>query len=849
MVRRLAPQLPPKEDLMTLIDLMRGASACRLTKTETARRGTSTRPWTRPFAWLVLGLAVTTAACAGRDGGQPPVTEGNARFSVITPTLIRLEYAEDGAFENRPTQTVGTRPARHTPYTTRVEGGERVIETEALTLRYRVDSGPFGADNLTVTLRQGAAEVVARPAWGREAPNDDQLGGWLRGLDLLGTSAPLNPGVLSRRGWSLLDDSETALLVTSRPGYVARPERTGSYQDGYFFGYGNDYRRALADLRALTGAAPLLPRKAFGVWFSRYWPYSAAEWQGVVGEFRANAVPLDTLSLDTEWKETPEGSDCSLVNSQSGAPEGAPCSWNGWDWNTSLFPDPEGFLAWAEAEGVEVGLNIHPSINQDDPARPTFGAAAEGLRPDVSCTILQGDTDSRCLVFDLADPDQLDAYFELHRPIAEGGVDFWWFDWCCEGTRVSVPGLTADTFLNEAYAAEHRRMGSRWPAFSRIGSARGSWGPRPEAGEGLVGQGAFAEHRASLHFTGDTCSTWELIRFAAEFTAAEGAGVGMPYVSHDIGSFHGLREAGEGCNIAPFTPVLPDDMYVRWVQLGVFQPLLRLHSQHGQRLPWEYTGEAAVVAADFLRLRERLVPYLYTLARAAHDTGLPMVRALYLQWPEQEDAYAVDANFTLGDGLFVATVAAPGPAPTMEFWLPPGQWYDFWSGAPVTGGTTIVRDVALADYPVYARAGTILPTQPDLLTSSTGPQDELTLHVWAGADGAFDLYEDDGSGFDYERGRFQFTPVRYTEGEGCTEVVIGPASGRTFTGALSSRSWHVRVVGVTEPTRVRVGSMDAPRDGTTLGYTYDASTQTLTVHTGSHVTASELRVQVGAGCE
>jgi hypothetical protein len=118
---------------------------------------------------------------------------------------------------------VGTRPARHTPYTTRVEGGERVIETEALTLRYRVDSGPFGADNLTVTLRQGAAEVVARPAWGREAPNDDQLGGWLRGLDLLGTSAPLNPGVLSRRGWTLLDDSETALLVTSRPGVRGPP--------------------------------------------------------------------------------------------------------------------------------------------------------------------------------------------------------------------------------------------------------------------------------------------------------------------------------------------------------------------------------------------------------------------------------------------------------------------------------------------------------------------------------------------------------------------------------------------------------------------------------------------------
>ncbi|MBK7777054.1 MAG: DUF5110 domain-containing protein [Sandaracinaceae bacterium] len=787
------------------------------------------------------------AACASPNGAQPPVTEGNARFTVITPTLIRMEYAEDGAFEDRPTQTVGTRPASRTPYTTRVEAGERVVETEALTLRYRVASGPFGADNLTVTLRQ-ATEVVARPEWGEATPNDDQLGGWLRGLDLLGTSAPLNPGVLSRRGWFLLDDSATALLVGARPGYATRPARDGAYQDGYFFGYGLDYRGALADLRALTGAAPLLPRKAFGVWFSRYWPYSGAEWQGVVSEFQEHQVPLDTLSLDTEWKETPEGSDCSLVNSFTGAPEGSPCSWNGWDWNTALFPDPEGFLAWAHEQGVEVGLNVHPSVNQDDPALATFGAAADQLRSDFGCAVLQGDPGSRCMVLDLGDPAQLEAYFELHRPIAAGGVDFWWFDWCCESTSVEAEGLTADTWINEAYLAEHRRMGSRWPAFSRIGSARGAWGARPAAGEGLVGQGAFAEHRATLHFTGDTCSSWELLQFAAEFSAAEGAAIGMPYVSHDIGSFHGPRESGEACNVAPFTPVLPDDMYVRWIQLGTFQPILRLHSQHGQRLPWEYTGDAAVIATDFLRLRERLVPYLYTLGRQAHDTGLPLVRALYLQWPALEEAYLAPSSFTLGDGLFVATVAAPGAQTSVEFWLPPGQWYDFFSGEAVAGGATIVRDVTLAEYPVYARAGTIIPTQPDLPTSSAGPEDELTLNVWAGADGEFDLYEDAGEGFGHERGQLQFTRVRFVDRAGCREVVVSPSEGRSFAGALSSRSWSVRVVGVADPTRVRVGENEAARGGAAPGYEYDAATQALTVRTGVQSTRSEVRVRVGDGC-
>ncbi|MCB9657706.1 MAG: glycoside hydrolase family 31 protein [Polyangiales bacterium] len=792
-------------------------------------------------------MSLTLGACASSDGRLPSVVEGSARFTVITPTLIRLEYAADGQFEDRPSQTVGVRPVGRTPYTTRLEGDERVIETEALTLRYRVDSGPFAADNLTIALRRGDEDVAARPVFGDNQPNAEQLGGWLRALDLLGTSAPMNPGVLSRRGWYLLDDSGTALLTAERPGYAVRPEREGIYQDGYFFGYGLQYRAALADLRVLTGAAPLLPRKAFGVWFSRYWPYSGAEWQAVVEDFAQHQVPLDTISLDTEWKETPEGSDCTLLNSFTGAPEGSPCSWNGWDWNTSLFPDPEGFVAWAHERGVGVGLNVHPSINADDPLLTTLGEFVDSLRPDiVGCGILQGDADSRCLVFDLGAREQLDAYMELHRPIAESGIDFWWLDWCCSTTRVNVAGLTGDTWLNEAYLAEHRRMGSRWPAFSRMGSSRGSWGARPEAGQGLVGQGAFAEHRATLHFTGDTCSTWELLRFAAEFTAAEGAAVGLPYVSHDIGSFHGAREEGSACGIAPFTPLLPDDMYVRWVQLGTFQPLMRLHSQHGRRLPWEYTGEAQSVATEFLRLRERLVPYLYSLARESHDTGLPMVRALYLQWPTREEAYVEGSHFTLGDGLFVAPVAAPGTQAAVSFWLPPGEWFDFWTGEPVSGDATIARDVALAEYPVYARAGTIVPTQPDMLTSSAGPQDELTLHVWAGADGTFDLYEDAGVGFDYEGGRYRFTPVRYEDGASCQTVEIGASEGRSFPGALASRTWHLRLVGVPEPTRVRIGDVDVTAGDAAPGYQYDATTRTLTVRTGPQPTSADVRVSVGS---
>jgi alpha-glucosidase (family GH31 glycosyl hydrolase) len=265
--------------------------------------------------------------------------------------------------------------------------------------------------------------------------------------------------LLSRTGWELLDDSNTALLVDEAPGYKARPEREGAYQDGYFFGYGLDYKQALADLQHLTGPAPLLPRNALGVWFSRYYAYTAEEWRGVVDDFQTNSVPLDVLSLDTDWKRPAENNVCPTINSVVGAPLNDPCSWNGWDWNYEIFPEPEQFLNELRSQGIDVGLNIHPSINAGEPEFEQVENAGAQLMGDTaaqSCEFLQADLNSECLVFDLLDQPEINAYFALHDPIAEDGIDFWWFDWCCERTGDHATGLTSDTWINQLYYREHR---------------------------------------------------------------------------------------------------------------------------------------------------------------------------------------------------------------------------------------------------------------------------------------------------------------------------------------------------------------------------------------------------------
>ena len=246
--------------------------------------------------------------------------------------------------------------------------------------------------------------------------------------------------------------------------------------------------------------------------------------------------------------------------------------------------------------------------------------------------MLIADPTAQCGVFDWTKPRQIDAYFALHEPFERQGVDFFWFDWCCDDSSAVAPGLTADTWINSLYAREQRARGSRWPAFARVGASYSA--SAPDDGDGLNGgTGIFAEHRSTIQFTGDTCATWQMLAFEAQFTASEAA-VGLPYVSHDIGSFNGQPEAGQcSSQTGLLNEHLPDDLYARWVAFGTFQPLDRLHSNHGDRLPWEYGAAADAAAAGFLRLREALDPYLYTLARRSYDTGLPIAGPLYLQWP------------------------------------------------------------------------------------------------------------------------------------------------------------------------------------------------------------------------
>ncbi|GIM89131.1 ricin-type beta-trefoil lectin domain protein [Paractinoplanes toevensis] len=911
-----------------------------------------------------MAVLIAAAAIAPLASSPPPaaaaaaaaaVTDGNARFQVLTPTLIRTEYAGDGVFTDAATFTAINRSFPAAAYTTSVTSdGYREIRTSALTLRYRQNSGPFTAANLsvvinstgataqpafpsfcpanaacegenglftgnvtpaydhtghtgtgfasgyegtgsglqydvtvptagswrlavryanavgsdnqsvtrtltahvngatgprlslpptgswdtwstaavTVTLRAGSntialnqdagdsgrvnldsIAVTPASATGYPAPATSlqttaygagpasQLGGWYRSLDNLPNGLPstLHPGVLNRGGWYLLDDSRSRARTGSQP-----------YQDGYFFGYGQNYAQALNDLNALTGGANLLPQTAYGVWFSRFWGYRTADYQNtLLPAFRNRFTPIDWLVVDTDWKK--------------------PLQWNGWNWNTDLIPDPPGFMNWTRQMGLDVSLNIHPAIDDTDPKFAATNSAAGGL---------PAQPDGRTHYFDWANPAHLAAYQNLHVPFEQQGVRAWWLDYCggCGSSISSDPHVGADNLINQAYARHDTARGLRGFAFSRIGGTEHGSGDHTN-----FLTGPWSERRNTLQFTGDTYSTWDTLSYEVRFTAAEAA-AGLTNVSHDIGGFHGNH--------------LADDLYARWVQFATFQPVDRLHSDHGDRLPWDYPGAAQASAERFLRLREALVPYTYTTARQANQTGMPIVRPMYLAYPTQDAAYTAGGQYMYGDNLLVAPITSADNA--VSVWVPPGTWTDYFTGAAYTGPATVTITAPLSRMPVLVKAGGLVPTRTDYVhNQKESGTSQLTVNVAAGASGSFSLYADAGEGNGYQSGQFTTTPLSWNDGT--RTFTVGATTGG-YPGAPATRAWTLRLSNSAAPTAVLVDGVQVPetawaynRDGRTVTVTTDrlaagtAHTVTLTGSAADNPTGGEV-IGVGGLC-
>jgi len=691
-----------------------------------------------------------------------------ARFTVLTSRLIRLEYSEDGLFEDRASQVFWHRalPVPEFKVTRHAENLGLEIETGHLHLRYTPSPRGFTRQTLSIALQ--APETTWR--YGEHHRRAQNLLGTARTLDDAHGAVRLEPGLMARAGWRVVDDSPS--LVFDDSGWL-EPRANAEALDLYFFGYGHDYRACLQDFCQVAGAVPLIPRWALGNWWSRYWEYSQDELTTLMTDFRDHAVPLAVCIVDMDWHLTETG------NASTG--------WTGYTWNRKLFPDPAGFMAGLHAQGLKTALNLHPAEGVH-PHEAQYPALAAHLGVDPAS--------EEPIPFDLADPQFAQGYFEiLHHPHETQGVDFWWMDWQ-QGHSTRLPGLDPLWWLNHLHFYDLARDGNRRPfVFSR-------WG-------------GLGNHRYPIGFSGDTHVTWEALAFQPYFTATA-ANVGYSWWSHDIGGHMGGVEDRE--------------LYVRWVQFGVFSPIFRLHSTKNvfhDRRPWGWDAEVFHLTRDAMQLRHALIPYLYSMAWRNHTHGLPLVTPTYYSHPEADDAYLCRQQYWFGSELLAAPFTAPADSDTrlsrQPVWLPPGEWFNFFTGEHFTGERWLEMYGGLDEIPVFAKAGAIIPLGPRVGWGGVENPDTLVVHLFPGADGHFDLYEDDGETTDYQRGRYAVTNMTQYWREGELRFTISPVTGETAL-VPARREYRFLIRGITLPDAITLRLNGHP---TTVTSAYAAAVDTL----------------------
>ncbi len=596
------------------------------------------------------------------------------------------------------------------------------------------------------------------------------------------------PMLVSTQGYALLWDTYSLS--------VFHDDEFGSYfwsdldaEMDFYFIYGPEFDQIIAAYRALTGQAPLLPKWAYGYVQSKERYVDQAELVAVVREYRQRGIPLDCIVQD--WQTWPPG------------------LWGQKSFDPTRYPDPAQLTRDLHALNVKWMLSIWPHMQGNGPNQ--IEMREQGFLLGNQSTYNAFDPRARALYWK-----------QVNEGLFQYGVDAWWCD-CTEPfeadwrgklkpepwKRVTVNTDMAKQYLDpeyiNAYSLFHSQMiyeGQRSVTEEkRVVNLTRSYSP---------GQ----QRYSTIVWSGDIPATWDTLRKqiaeGLNFTVTGGAKWTL-----DIGAFF-VGPQGSGWVDAWFwCGDYPDgvadagyrELYVRWFQFGAFLPMFRAHGTDTPREIWRFgePGDRAydtLVKFDFLRYR--LLPYIYTLAGWETHRAYTMLRNLAFDFRHDLNVYDIADQFLCGPALLVCPVTQPmdygpnatpltGTSHSRPVYLPAGcDWYDFWTGERYTGGQTIEAAAPLEIIPLFVRAGSILPLGPKVQHTGEQPAADWELRIYPGADGTFDLYEDEGDSYRYEAGAFAWTPLAWDDA--ARTLTFGARQG-TFAGMVEQRAFNVVLVG------------------------------------------------------
>lgn len=684
-----------------------------------------------------------------------PLVFGNNRITLVTPTLIRLEYAADGHFVNDPTLFAYHRDSLLVDFQVKeLPDNHYEICTSKLRIVYHADKFPFGIWNFQVFYTQGDKEKK----FTIRNKQQKNLGGAISTLDRVSHAVPLNEGLLSRDGWYIINDAGKDLLKNN---WVER--RSDSHvQDLYCFIYGDDYRLALQDLGVISGKVPMTRKSIHGVWYCRWWDYTSDEYLQLVKEYRQNDFPLDNLVFDMGWHTYDANCGTGHANNRS---------WTGYTWNKKLMPDPEKLVKALVADSLTVSLNDHPH---------------DGIRPHEDMygdfmNAMGENPDGRTILFDAGNKEYMKNFlFHAHKKSWDYGVAFWWLDWQQDYLYPFVRGtsLTHLQWLNYLYYNESKLGGKRGASYSRWAG----WG----------------DHRHPIHFSGDAHANWDVLTFEVELTATSG-NAGCYFWAHDIGGFYGGRDP---------------ELYARWTQFGAVSAALRVHSQLDaslDRRPWLWGHVALKSVRESYKLRSQLMPYIYSSVWETHKTMVPLNRAMYIDYGKNENAYHNPQQFMFGDLLLAAPITSSGTDSSyvakQKVWFPDGDlWFDYFDGSSYPGGSEVEVTKDINSFPLYVKSGYLLPMQPYSQRPASVALNTLILRAYPptnDVENTYTLYEDDGISTEYEAGKYATTDLCYRKNGNSVRITINPVNGE-YKGQPRKRSYIIELPSVTGVTQVRI---------------------------------------------
>ncbi len=782
--------------------------------------------------WVALSGVLAFAEDNPVANPAAVVKAGQARFTVLTDRLIRMEWSPEGVFEDNATLAIVNRNLPVPQFTVKHSGSGVTIKTKALTLVYK--GGEFTPGNLSASFRLNGKTVT----WTPGADASANLMGTARTLDgcsgpeHINYTDPMEPGILSRDGWAIVDESTRHLFVKDGSDWgswvAERPSE--NVKDLYLFAYGHDYKAALADYAKVAGRIPLPPKFVFGYWWSKYWPYTDDEFLALGYEFRKRQLPIDVMVIDMEWHEVWEGAARRGCRDDHGEGIG----WTGYTWNQDLIADPEGFLGEVHSLHLKTSLNLHPAVGiiprekvypafvKDYLSRTTDYDGPEGYVYKGGEEIYGGPAKPgyhASVPYRMDQQAWADAYFNsIIHPLEKQGVDFWWLDWQQYKESRYVKGLSNTFWINHIFFNDKVRMAK---------GLKADESPRPMIYHRWGGLGS---HRYQLGFSGDTQIKWEVLGYLPEFTATA-SNVLYGYWGHDLGGHWQPKEE-------PTDP----ELFTRWLQYGVFSPIFKTHSTRSalfERRIWMFPDHYEYMK-DALELRYALTPYIYDMAREAYETGISLCRPLYYEYPDVSEAYTWKQEYFFGDRILAATICEPMGADgtsRRDVWLPAGtQWYDMAHHKMLPGGTVQKLRYTISENAWFVKAGAIIPLAHEGIQNLQEATNAWRIYIAPGKGRSTCVhYEDDGESQAYPTD-FATTRISKNAAGSTVTVEIGPREG-SYKGMADTRVLTLVLGGVDR-------CPSATLDGAALECSFDAAVREATVRLPEHAAGKAAKVSI-----